>query len=230
MMQSSYRRRPYAPFILVDVIIATSLFAILLAVMFGIFLRYSQANQFLKTQRLDCEKLLVVQSKLQNIFDRYQDKMDKEHYFYIEESKSGGSPSLIFTFDNGIDVDPQFSGDRLGKLYVASDALRFAYWPRGKNLDTIPVNMREEILLKEVTSLQIELFARAQPQVESKKNEKEEQKVIEGRWLTKWPMEYKRYPSLVKLTCRRTSGKDILFWFFLPIETGPIFYPKTGTV
>lgn len=220
----SQQRKKKVPFILIDVVIASILFAVLLAVIFGIFWRYSQVNQILVKQQQSCERLLIAQTRLQNLFTESVFQKNLNHYFYIEDSKSSGSSSIVFTFDNNIDSDEAFCCDVLGKIYLDEEKLCLALWPHENPAAVPPTQMHKEILLENISSLQIELFAT--PQSKKKKSDKEEIQVVEGKWVSKWPIEYKRRPSLIKLICQRPSGEVLSFWFFIPNEIQTILYPK----
>lgn len=218
------RKRRKSSFILIEVIIASSLFALLLSVVFGIFWYYSQLNQSLTKQRTSLEKLLIAQSRLQMAFTRSVFHKNCNRYFYIEEPKSDSGPSLIFTFHNIVEMETEFCETVLGKLYVEDEQLCLAMWPHKKNLTQVPTTMQKEHLLSNVTSFEIELFAI--PTSKKRQSNKNEVQVPEGKWISRWPVEYKRRPSLIKLTCHRTTGEIVPFWFFIPNETQPIIYGK----
>jgi len=218
-------------FILVEVLVSTMLFIMLLTVIFGIFWRTSKVNQSIAKIRTANEEMLLTQSRLQGLFSNMVFQELYRPYFFIENSKYANSPSLVFTFENQIHTNYAFSNIVLGKLYLEENKLCLGIFPHPKKADGPPKEMRKEVLLDGVTDLEFSFFLapvdkdEEQEEAENKGNDKTK-KAPSGRWTNDWLKDYEMPPTLVKLTVRKTNDEPYLFWFFLPNEIEAILYEK----
>lgn len=206
-------------FVLVEVLIATSLFAVLLVSIFSIFWRTSKLSDTITQKRLGLEKVLLVETRLQKLFVNTIREKEHRPYFYIEPSRQNGSPSLVFTFDNQFHIDHYYSTTVLGKLYVENQNLYLSIWPHPKK-PVAPQEMRKELLLEKVANMSIELFAAPQnKEADDKQKEKGVNGPRPGQWTTVWSKEYETRPALVKITLEQlTRDEPVTLWFLLPDE------------
>lgn len=214
-------------FILLEVLVSTGLFLLLVVAMFGIFWRTSTTNATLNSLRIANEQMLVAQAKLQTIFTNVTFVKSIRPYFYIEIERNSGQPSLICTIENPLQAYANFSGIALKKLYIEDDKLVLATFPHIE--EGIPEVLQKEILLSGVTKLGIELFL--PPQSQSKvvdENEETVKKPPEGVWTDVWPKEYNQAPTLAKLRIERGNTGSFTLWFFMPYMIDAILY-NTGS-
>lgn len=218
-------------FVLIEVLIATTLFIMLLAAIFGIFWRTSKINQSISQIRTANEEMLLTQSRLQGLFSNIVFQERHRPYFFVESNKYASSPSLVFTFENQFHTNYAFSNVVLGKLYVEESKLCLAIFPHPKNADGPPKEMRKEQLLAGVKEIDFSFFLAPVDKDEEQEKEEDEgdkkkKKPHHSEWLNDWLKDYERPPTLVKLKVLKTNGELYLFWFFLPNEIGPILYEK----
>lgn len=209
----SKKSRKRASFILVEVLISSILFVMLLAVIFGVFWRCSKISEILAKQQKKAEEILLVQTVLQEIFFHNVFKVWENSYFFIDDTLGSKNQSLVFTLK-----PPPGEIDRLGKiagakLFVEDGALYLAKWNHSDKMNEMPLMLYKELLLHNVASMQIELFQAPSVKTE-KKGAKEALKPLEGQWNHEWPKEFDARPVLVKLICQPLSGNTpMLFWF-----------------
>ena len=85
--------------------------------------------------------LRYVESRLARILPKAVSPTSKEQDFVFfslgdEALTKPGSQSLIFTFDNGVNLDKKFSNHVLGRLYLDTHGrLMLAYWPSPARLE-----------------------------------------------------------------------------------------------
>lgn len=218
-------------FVLVEVLIATSLFAVLLVAIFSIFWRTSKLSDAITQKRLRIEQVLLIETKLQNVFNNIIHDEESRSYFYLEPSRQNGSPSLVFTFDNQFHVDYAYTTTVLGKLHVDNENLYLTIWPHFEDPKERPQNeMRKELLLEKVSDVSLELFASSES-----KDEKNQDKAVNGprpvQWNTVWPKEYETRPSLIKLAITlKGQSVPITLWFMLPQEVKTISYDSRRVI
>jgi type II secretory pathway pseudopilin PulG len=209
-------------FILIEVIIAISLFAILLSVLFGIFSSYIKTDQAITKARGSYEKRLLAQVKLQRIFAHTEFSDRDHHYFYLDDDGS-----LVFTYDNKYEIATQFPNTVLAKLYVdPKNRLNLAIWEHSEDTyEEIPERFRKDFILDNVEDIEFEFFKAPLVQKEKgkKTNTEEDPNVIQGKWVTEWEKKLKCAPTLLKITLK---PDDTTFWFVLPKEITPAVYDK----
>jgi hypothetical protein len=209
------------------VLVATSLFVMLLAALFGIFWRTSKVNQSIAKLRTANEQMLLTQTRLQNILSNTVFQKAFRPYFFVEKLKHANSPSLVFTFENQIHTNYAFSNVVLGKLYVEDNQLCLGIFPHPKKAHGPPKEMRKEILLQAVADMRLEFFLAPEDKDEQQEEEQEQlKKPPQGLWTNDWLKEYEKRPTLIKLIVTKTSDEPYVFWFFIPNEIKPILYER----
>jgi hypothetical protein len=214
-------------FVLTEVLISVSLFAMLLCVMFGIFWRSTKVNETITKQRHFYEKLVVAQARLGAIISNSYFKISKDNppFFFIEPAKNSRGQSLVFRYENEIEPSSDFLLILGCKIYVdEDDCLSVASWLHEDPIKEIPEMVRKERLLAGVESLEIELFA--PPLLKNKEPKEKEVQIPRGFWVTSWPKEAEMRPALLKITAKRSAkGKEpLVFWFMIPKEIQTIIY------
>ncbi len=117
--------------------------------------------------------------------------------------------SLVVNFDNGIDLDPSFSGKLIGRLFLdEKNNLSFVYWPEEKGKESI---WRQETLLSDVSSCTLSFL---NPDIDK------ETKSC-SLWLERWPKEKEGIPSIIRMaiTQKDNPNDPLHFAFRLPQST-----------
>jgi hypothetical protein len=151
-----------------------SLLAVLLVIVFGFFRELSIMSAATERQQQESFQLRYAETRLSSIFERIVNERDpaRTFFFYTQppQGEFSSSTSLIFTFDNGIRLDPLFSGDVLGRLYVdhsasidsplgesSSNRLILAVWPL--HAEKPQEHLQREVLLEGVKDIRFEFYA-----------------------------------------------------------------------
>ncbi len=233
------------PFTLLEVLIALALTAILLTTLTFFYQEISLLNiEFDKTQK-ESFQMRFLENRLADILPRaVPEKTKKKDFFFFTVLDfhgmfRGNSPSLIFTFDNGIDLDKEFSNHVLARLYLDQDGcFCLAMWPSPKRWEEgILPPMKKQVLMEDVTSLSFSFFI--PPDFTEKEKPVDPEEVQAGRekmepwpkgtWTDRWYYEYKQLPAIIKIEITRTvdkKPKKYTFAFPLPNASPPITYVK----
>lgn len=161
-------RRSYVT--LIETLIAVSLLSILLVIIFGFFRELSILSVATDQQQKESFQLRYLDTRLQHVFERIVNERETSRTFFFytqpENSAFSSSPSLIFTFDNGIHADPLFSGDVLGRLYLDRSSISTHGDTARLILATWPLfvkdphhYMHQEILLDHVISMTFHFYS-----------------------------------------------------------------------
>lgn len=111
-------------------------------------------------------RMRYVESRLAKILpntvaDKGDDNKDFVFFSVNDEGLTKpGSQSLIFTFDNGVSLDKEFSNHVLARIYVDKDNnLMLAYWPSPKRwLNGVIPPIKKEVLLEGADSVRFEFY------------------------------------------------------------------------
>lgn len=234
---------------LLETLIAMTILSVLLVLVFGLFRELSVINMMTEEKQSEAFKIRYLDSRLSYMFERLVNEKASERifYFYTEPPNSAFSryPSLVFTFNNEVRRDPDYSGDVLARLYLNQEnELWLLTWPL---LVEDPNDyMRKELLATNVVDIKFLFYAAPE---RLKKGAISVDKVgpgviqrnwwHENEWLNKGP-ELKRereMPSIMKIILtfgegqqgsRRLKEKDdqvTEFAFVLPSSRNPVYYP-----
>jgi hypothetical protein len=237
---------------LLETLIAVSILSILLVFVFGFFRELSVISRMAEQSQKESFQMRYLESRLGFIFERIVNENDtrRPFYFYTQPSNPDFShfPSLILTFDNEVRLDPHFSGDVLGRLYVDVDGrLCLAIWPL---FVSEPFqHLQEEVLADHVVNLRYSFYAAPERmtdsnEVTSRDIDPENKTPEKDKWQDEWFETYKQMPCMMKLLVEVTKnpadfnpnsiGRDIEthkweFHFVLPSSKNPVHYPaETG--
>lgn len=247
---TGFRVRRKSFMTLLETLIAISLLALLLTIVFSFFRELSVLSQVTEQKQKESFQMRYVETRLAFIFERLvnENETTRKFYFFTQPTNSqiSSSPSLIFTFNNGVRSDPNFSSDVLGRLYVDLDKrLTLVTWP----IYTLQPHayMQKEILLENVVGLRYEFYAAPErisnenAIVGAGENKPGETKPQRDRWQSEWPMSHKQMPSIIKITLdidrnpsslerrKEEESKEqvqtVVLTFVLPSSKNPIYYP-----
>ena len=104
-------RKTVYPLTLIEVFVACALFSL---ISYYLFASFKSASLLVK--RLECGKSHVLQQ--QYLHQRLLPLFAKTTAATYVDEESADHPFLLFAFDNGVDIDPDFCGPVHGRLYI----------------------------------------------------------------------------------------------------------------
>ncbi len=237
---------------LLETLIAISLLAMLLTIVFGFFRELSEITHLTEQKQKESFQMRYLESRLSFIFERivHENESARTFFFYTQPPQKNFSDftSLILTFNNEVRINPTFSGDILGRLYVDVDhCLRLAMWPM--HLSQPHQYLQEEVLLENVAEIHYEFYAaperisnvNAIPVRGQQHPKPDETQPEKDKWHTdEWLLTHYQMPSIIKLIItlaknpkaldRSNIGTSIttetlVYSFVLPSSKNPVYYP-----
>lgn len=119
-------------FLLLEILVALSLMAILLSLLLSFMVQSVKVEARIEKARKVLIQRQNLQIRLQDIFTSLSPG-SSGRFLYTQKFPKEEFVSLVASFDNGIDVDPAFSGDVIGRIYVDENKdLCFACFPGEK--------------------------------------------------------------------------------------------------
>ncbi len=146
--------------------------------------------------------------------------------FFTTESDQIGR-SLVFTFDNGAQVEPALSGTVLGRLYFDSHTrkLCLGIWPKPETKEMAPHALR--VLLDDVKSIKFFFYAPPDPFKLDVDPQSVGHSVPKEGWQGEWALDYKMLPAMMRLEIVR-GGKVIELVYDLPRSTSSRIVYREG--
>lgn len=201
-------------FTLIEVLISMTLMALVLTALGYFFNEVNHLNRISERLKQENFRLRYLENRLMAILPKAIAPNDplKDFYFFTSTPSDSlfkvGSPSLIFTFDNGVNlVDAAFSNHVIGRIYLDKEGnLTLAVWPsiaRWENNENILA--KREILLENVEELHFEFFVPPDKQRSFFQGEtpppglQREEAEPKGTWIKDWKYSYYQLPTLVKM-------------------------------
>lgn len=257
-----------AYFTLIEVMIAFSLVSILITMLMGFYWQMNVLQVESDQLRRESFQLRFLQSRLSEVLSRAvppsplptaqdlvwdpatkKEPKIPEAFFYVSERDEAGvlaSPSLVFSYDNGKDLDPLFCGVVLARIFcVEKDKkgqLWLITWPR----PSCSVNTslaRRELLMPNVRRIQIECYqpptrveqipvvaaASTTPATGAPPATQEiPESPPENTWVRFWRVGYRKLPAIIKIVVSLAPergplpAEDLIFYFPFPNSKNPI--------
>lgn len=246
-MKFRYHRRPFT---LLEALLALALTAALMTVLAYFYRQLEEINIAAEKSFRSLYQRAYVESRLATVLPKAvnENTSKKDFFFFTTGSHNSDifdskNPSLIFTYDNGIDLDVAFANHVLGRLFVDSDKhLVLATWPstnRWKEDKLPPV--KREVLFDGVEALDFSFFVAPdvdRTRVVNPTSLAKSRQVFTpepaGGWIPEWRADYYQLPAIMKVHMLRrdpladpkSPPQDILFSFPLPNSLKVIFYTK----
>lgn len=237
---------------LLETLIAISLLSVLLVFVFGFFRELSEMNRQTEKVQKQSFQMRYLESRLAYMFERVVNENERARtfYFYTQPANRefSSSESLILTFNNEVRIDPNFSGDVLGRMYLDHEGrLCLVTWPLFVN-DPFQF-LHEEVLLNNVVDLKFSFYSAPLRKRNTKDIDPatpidpEKKTPPKDDWLEEWALSYNQMPSMIKVTVvvakdpdRFKSGQlehsadkeKLIFHFVLPSSKNPVYYPIEG--
>lgn len=209
-------------FTLLETLLALSLTAILLSVTTFFFHQMDTSNRQYEKMVKESFKMRYIENRLMHVLPKTQpikerkdpaprasrSKKNNEDFFFFTTHHNdtrlfGKGEILIFTFDNGMKLDKEFSNDVIGCLYLdEKKRLCLATWPAPSRWSlSLPPNMKKEILMTGVESLAFSFFAAPDRQWKAGVEEQQNSQALKPNegWQPTWSQDYRELPSLIKI-------------------------------
>lgn len=230
-------------FTLLEALIAAML-AITVLTALGYF--YRQIDQInTKTIALQKESFehRYAEARLAAVLTRAVSERDrKKDFLFFTVNYPGGlfhkdSPtSLLFVYDNLIDLSQHYANHVLGRLYLDPQGnLCLATWPSPKRWEPgLNPPMMNEILMTDVDSLTFSFFIPPKKEWKleppTKNNNTNPKKVTvepgpEGSWIQEWREDYNMLPGIIRVEIKK-KGLPIRFAFPLTETSRQIVYTQ----
>lgn len=150
---------------MLEVLIGMTLTAVLLTILTFFYQQITWLNAESDKQELESFRAKYLESRLSYVFPNIlPPKKDGSSVFFVatdqNQALKQGSPSLVFTFDNGICLDKIFSNGVLGRLFVNNkDQLILAKWPAPVRwVEGQLPPMKKEVLMDNVARIDFRFF------------------------------------------------------------------------
>jgi hypothetical protein len=204
-------------FTLLETLIAISLTVIILGALTYFYSQVVSLQR--KSDRLQVEsfKNRYLEYRLLKVIPQTVNP-DNENYFFTYTELGGGfkpgsSRALVFTFDNGIKIEKEFSNKVLGLLYLDQDGkLSLATWPSPDRWeDGIVPPMKNEILRENVLGFKMQFFVPPDKKWEGEKLPSKQLEVNPspaGAWIDEWSDDYKQLPGMIRLEVKLRTGVE----------------------
>jgi hypothetical protein len=185
------------PFLLFEVLIALSLMATMICLLFSFMVQSSRVEKKMEKARISILERQHLQIRMQDVFTTLiPNATDSCLYTKIFPNEK---TSIIVHFDNGIDPDPLFSGNVIGRIYLDENQdFCLVYWPCCTEKSP---SWRKEILFSKVSDFSIQFLK----PLESK----------HATWVSNWSKEGRQLPSIIRLTLKQKDS-SLHFAFRLP--------------
>ncbi|HXF28228.1 MAG TPA: hypothetical protein VN457_00120 [Chlamydiales bacterium] len=203
-------------FSLAELLIAFSLFALIVSCLFGLLHYNLRVSNQMKEIHATYEQTRRVELRLQELFTSLSCKPKKGRYFFSHSkaNKDSSPQLLVFSFHRKVAEMPLFSGFCLAKLYLENGGLFLAMWPNPLTETSDPPPLQKEKLFEHVSAIKIEFWA--SPTTKGSPDET----IPTNRWVDRWLKEYETLPTLVRITLTtQLPGKEahtVSFSFVIP--------------
>lgn len=243
---------------LVEVIIAMLLVSILMTVLMGYYGQIEIIHGQVELARQQSFQIRYLQARLAYVLPSIipvkapvkQPEKKYDFYFYTSDDQDASikGTSLVFTYDNGIDINPAFSNTVLGRLALedqdGNGRLVLMTWPAARYAKgTFPPPMQKEVLIDRVTELTFEFFNPNPPEppttIDNQSTNQQQgtntlaedntPKAPLNQWVSSWVLAYKDLPAIIRVTIKRSvqtglvaKDQPIQMAFPLPNSKKPI--------
>ncbi len=142
---------------LLELIIAMSLVLVLMSILFGYYIFVSHLHRKFESTIDAHKQVRHTYHRLEHLVGSIQhytslNKKDSGNFFYT--SLVEGKESLVLSYDNGVDINPNYTGKVLARLFLSNQGeLTLLTWPLFSE-DAVDIEeYKKEILLKDIDSI-----------------------------------------------------------------------------
>jgi type II secretory pathway pseudopilin PulG len=186
---------------LLEVLIGLSLAGVLLTTLFSFYFQIFHTKIDLQKAKQVVEARAWTQQRLVQAFGRVVAEVEEGGLvFYTTVHPEALGPALVFYYDNGVDRDLNYCGEKKAMLYLnQKKQLTLLTWPK-----------RREVLLENAASLRFSFYDLKQRE-----------------WKEAWAREGEKLPAIIKMEIALSKAKQPSeFAFFLPDIARKISYKR----
>jgi type II secretory pathway pseudopilin PulG len=229
---------------LIELVIALSLTIVVLSTVMFLYRQMDDVNRQLEKAQQENFRMRYLGNRLAAVLPQVVSEKTnkKDFYFFTSAVNNGlfkeGTPSLVFTFDNGVDRDKLYSNHNLARLYLDPQGnLTLASWPSTNdwNENTLPP-MKKQVLMENVEDLHFGFFVAPDKEWKTKKVTTSPTAAggadtispePQGSWIPEWKADYKQLPAMIRLEIRRQDRKTSEYMVFpLPFSQKQVVYTQ----
>lgn len=210
---------------LLELMIAMGLMMIILSTLAYFYMQLEEINRESEIEQKRLFKQLYLSTRLADILPKTQSPKNEKNsaYFYTTTSSDpailSGTTSLVFTYDNGVKLDPQFSNRVLGRLFLDKEhRLCLAVWPSSERWEEGHAPpMKSEVLLDDVESIDYRFYV--PPKKDREKVWKQAgmtvklpegfPETLEGGWKKEWSAAWEQLPALIEIVLSMKSENGV---------------------
>lgn len=231
-------------FILLEVLISMALTMILISILLIFYTNINQLNSALEKRQEYSFRKLYLSTRLASILPRAlsQNDLGKDFFFFTSPASDSftksGTTALMFSFDNGVKLDPHFANHVLGRLYLDNEGkFNLAIWPSPARWTDVTIPpIKKEVLLEHVENVAFEFYLppsknreivwqKHSPLITVKHMDLLKLSAI-GEWKHEWQQEYEALPYLVRITITMNpiatpQGEPAQFTLIYPLPSSP---------
>lgn len=195
---------------LLELVVALTLAALLLSVVFRFFISHSRFSLKLEQAQQELRSRQRVTERLDTVFCTCHGSAATG--FYTTDPSPTEPGALVVQFDAGVDPDPFFSGLNIAKIFLHPDG-DLCLMQRSMQEE----KYRTEVLLDEVRGLEWEFLGHQQ------ENDRDTRRIVgTWAWLPRWPKHWHSAPSVIRLHLwrgidkKKGRGPNLQIAFILP--------------
>lgn len=193
-------------FTLLEVLISLSLTTIILGVLLSAYFQAESLSRDGARLQREIQPKRALAVRLEEIFTALEAPKQNEQFFFTPVNGE-----LLFSYHHGANLDPSFSGEVLGRLFLDDKGhLVMLTWPPRKLWPEggFP-SFRREVVLEEIENVSFRFFATAQG-------------TIAARWVDFWSKETEDLPGIIEVTITPKNASPETFFFFVPQKIGVV--------
>lgn len=194
------------PFTLLEVLISLSLTVIIMGVLLSAYFQAESLSRDGEKMQRAIQPKRALAARLEEIFVNLETPKQNEQFFFTPTVNE-----LLFSYHNGANLDPAFSGEVLGRLFLDDKGhLVMLTWPPRKLWPEggFPP-FRREVLLEGIQEIRFKFFATAA-------------ETLAARWVEIWPKETQDLPGIIQLIITPHNAAPENFYFFVPQKIGVV--------
>lgn len=201
---------------LLEVLIGLSLITLLMSVLFSFYGSFSLMEQEVEKQKQISYLWSRLDSRLMEIFQALIPPKKNESFFFTSSHPLANGPTLVFCYDNGNCILPDFANEDIARLYLNENGeLVLATWPSVSRTSR-PIPMMQEILMENLESIQFSFFSL--PSGSSEKNA-----LAETGWVSFWKGDEGQIAAMLQLSLKRKGIEEpAVLYYPLPTKEPPI--------
>jgi hypothetical protein len=184
---------------LIEVLIALALTSLVLSAITWVYMAISKMETSANVKRQQVFRVALLGATLSRVMPTIKDLLFVDMW--------NESPSLVFAFNNGPDLDKDFGHKVIGRIYLDDDKnLSLAIMPHPKEWDKIDFYpVKNQVLLESVKKVSFRFFSWS-----------EKEGTISNGWHEEWPKKLKQIPAIVELDLEFENGNKKQYRYVIP--------------